>query len=203
MIEFCTLVIYDASSSVLVTAEIYENSVPEYSWASHGCSGYYYRRGSVRLCWYQHCSPKKLPLARLSPSFDPCFPCVTVSPSRTIPPRAQPGSLARDLRLEFPRPPPRFCFSALPFCPVSCKIKVTSAHCCRTHVIYLRIKVTDFFCCSIMFDKYWLCVFASCNDILMSCKSFSRSSTCKGVTLTHIGLPCEFGIRTFISMLER
>lgn len=130
-----------ASSLVLVTVEIYESFAPaSYSWANHGCNGYYYHRGNVRLCWYQRCLLKKPLSARLSPSFDPYSPCVTVSPSHTILPKAQPSSLVRDLRLEFPRPPLRFCSSGLLLCPTFYRKKERNVSLPPQYTIYFCVK---------------------------------------------------------------
>lgn len=188
--------ICDASSSVLVTVEIYESSVPAslYSQAKHGCDDYCYRHEDGRLCWNRRYSPRKLLSARLSPSSDPYSPCVIVLPSRMILPKVQPDLLVQDLRLEFLHLSFRFYsfdrWFRLVFCERK-KLLLMLAYC--QHVIswHSSVNQTDFFCCSIMLDKNWLCVFASCNDVLMSCKSFSRSSTCRGVTLTHTGLFCK------------
>jgi len=138
--------IYDASSSVLVTVEIYESSVPvSYSWANHGCNEYYYRHGNVRLCWYQRCLPKKSLLTKLSPFFDPYSPCVTVLPLHMILPKAQLSSLVQDLRLEFPRLLLRFCSFGLLLYPISCRIKKRNVSLSlRDHVIYFHIKLTFF-----------------------------------------------------------
>lgn len=192
----CTSAICDASSSVSATAGIYESSVPaSCSWESHGCGGRYYRRVNARLCWNRRCSPRTRPLAAmLSPSSDPGSLCAVASPWRRIPPGARLDWPARGPPLESLRPPPRSCDSSgLRTRPVSCGRKpevVRYSLSCQHAVSYLTRETTDFFCCSMMSDKCWLCVFASCKDALMSCKSFSRSSTCRGVTLTHIGLPC-------------